>query len=172
MLYIFWININESRIAKENLSFDFNFKLPLEFPWRNDLQAVVCLQNYNTETELEVLNLKRRERNRLLSHCKFTWLFKLKFRTKQRHKYDIGRSTKEQRSRFRRNGEIHHLLGHQGMGSNSFKVRSGRGEASEQLFTVTFNSCSTPCFTTAECVQMSYSDSNTSIWNCPLIERC
>ena len=33
-------------------------------------------------------------------------------------------------------GEIHHLLGHQTMESISFKVRSGRGDTAEQLFTV------------------------------------
>ena len=40
-------------------------------------------------------------------------------------------------------GEIHHLLGHQTMESISFKVRSGRGDTSEQLFTASFNSYST-----------------------------
>ena len=45
-------------------------------------------------------------------------------------------------------GEIHHLLGHQTMESISFKVRSGRGDTSEQLFTASFNSYSTPCLTT------------------------
>ena len=39
-------------------------------------------------------------------------------------------------------GEIHHLLGHQNMESISFKVRSGRGDTAEQLFTVSFNSYS------------------------------
>ena len=78
------------------MSFDFNFKLPLEFPWRNAAAAAVCLQHRNRTWSLDSWRDKRE-----IDSCKFTWWFKLKFRTKPRRKFYVGRSMKEQRSRFR-----------------------------------------------------------------------